>query len=144
MTVPQASRRGRSAVVLLAPVAAVGLAAAALTPTDALADGPTLCPFRLLTGLPCPLCGLTRAWVATMHGDLPTALQLNPFGPPTVAFAVVAVLLGLQAVLDTGRRDRGLSPRPTGRAPALGGMALLVYGLVRLVAVQAGWWPWPY
>lgn len=144
MTVPQAAHRGRSAVVLLAPVAATGLVAAALTPADALAGGPTLCPFRLLTGLPCPLCGLTRSWVATMHGDLLTALQLNPFGPPAVALAAVAVLLGLRSFLDAGRRDRGSSSRPTGRALALGGSALLVYGAVRLVAVQGGWWPWLY
>lgn len=144
MTVPQASRRGRSTVVLLAPVAATGLAAAALIPAGALAAGPTLCPFRLLTGLPCPLCGLTRSWVATMHGDLPTALTLNPFGPPAMALAVVTVLIGLRALLEQGRRDRSLSPRPGGRVLAFAGIALLVYGAGRLVAVQAGWWPWPY
>jgi Protein of unknown function (DUF2752) len=31
--------------------------------------GPALCPFRAMTGLPCPLCGATRAFVYFFHGD---------------------------------------------------------------------------
>src|SRR3954470_12689011 len=32
-------------------------------------DGAALCPFRTLTGLPCPLCGGTRAFVYFFNGD---------------------------------------------------------------------------
>jgi hypothetical protein len=31
--------------------------------------GPAVCPFRALTGLPCPLCGATRAFVYFCNGD---------------------------------------------------------------------------
>jgi uncharacterized protein DUF2752 len=71
------------------------------------------CPLRTLTGVPCPLCGMTTSVEATVHGDLLAALRANPAGPlavlaalallvrrpagalrvPTVA--VVALLLGL-------------------------------------------------
>ena len=32
-------------------------------------DGAALCPFRALTGVPCPLCGATRAFVYFFNGD---------------------------------------------------------------------------
>lgn len=31
--------------------------------------GSALCPFRALTGVPCPLCGATRAFVYFFNGD---------------------------------------------------------------------------
>ena len=37
------------------------------------------CSFRNFTGLPCPGCGSTRAWVAFFHGDPLGGLAANPF-----------------------------------------------------------------
>lgn len=36
------------------------------------------CGFRVMTGLPCPTCGTTRAGLALLAGDIPTALACNP------------------------------------------------------------------
>jgi hypothetical protein len=47
------------------------------------------CPLRTLTGVPCPLCGMTTSVEATVHGHLLSALQANPAGP----FAVLAALV---------------------------------------------------
>ena len=49
------------------------------------------CPLRASTGVPCPLCGLTTSVTATMHLDLPAAVQANPFG--IVAVVAAAALL---------------------------------------------------
>jgi hypothetical protein len=56
------------------------------------------CPLRTLTGVPCPMCGMTTSVEATVHGHLGAALQANPAGP----FAVLAALVLLV------RRPRGL------------------------------------
>jgi len=49
------------------------------------------CPLRTLTGVPCPLCGMTTSVEATLHGQVGRALAANPFG--IVAVAVVVFLL---------------------------------------------------
>lgn len=50
------------------------------------------CPLRASTGVPCPFCGLTTSVTATMHLDLPAAVQANPFG-------IVAVLAAFGLLL---------------------------------------------
>lgn len=145
MTGAPTRRRSQSTAVVLAPVAAIALGAAAAIPASALTGGPTLCPFRLLTGLPCPVCGLTRSWVATAHGDLVAGLQFNPFGPVTMAVALLMVLIAVRAWV------RPEAPRASATTtirvrPVLVGTLVVagIYGMVRMVAVHAGTWPWPY
>ena len=46
------------------------------------------CPFRNLTGIPCPGCGMTRAWFAFLRLDILTAFHYHPM------FWSVPVLLG--------------------------------------------------
>ena len=60
---------------LLAPVLAL------LVATEASRLGLVLCPFRLITHLPCPGCGMTRALLALFHGDLHSALTIHPLSP---------------------------------------------------------------
>jgi len=38
-----------------------------------------VCPFRLITGIPCPGCGMTRSFFAITQGDFLNAACLNPF-----------------------------------------------------------------
>jgi hypothetical protein len=42
----------------------------------------TLCGFKVLTGLPCPGCGLTHSFCAIGQGDLRSAFIFNAIGPP--------------------------------------------------------------
>ncbi|MCF8569522.1 DUF2752 domain-containing protein [Gordonia sp. HY002] len=89
---------------VLASIGAAAVVAAACIPVSAVEDGPVICPFRHLTGLPCPGCGLTRAFVYTMHGDFSAAVTAHAFGPFVVVLAVVsAVVMGV-------RRARGSGP----------------------------------
>ena len=59
------------------------------------AHRPLACPFRAITGRPCPLCGMTRAVVAAMHGHLLESLRFNPAGVLVVVLAL-ALLAGLR------------------------------------------------
>ena len=65
--------------------------------------GPILCPFRLLSGHPCPLCGSTRAVAALCSGDFVSAWHLNPFG---VLLAVVCSIAFLAPNLLIALRRR--------------------------------------
>ena len=50
-----------------------------------------VCGWRMLTGLPCPLCGSTRCAIAWSHGRVAEAFALNPLA----AIAGLALLLWL-------------------------------------------------
>jgi hypothetical protein len=45
------------------------------------------CPLRLLTGVPCPFCGMTTSVEETVQGDLGAAFAANPGGIAAVAAA---------------------------------------------------------
>lgn len=51
-----------------------------------------MCPMVLLTGFPCPGCGLTRAGFAVLSFDFGTAWRIHPF---IYAFAVLIVMFGI-------------------------------------------------
>ena len=50
-----------------------------------------LCPFRILTGLRCPLCGLSHSIGALLHGSLRMSVEYHPLGPLVVAVCCAAV-----------------------------------------------------
>lgn len=104
----------------------LGVTVAAALPPSAVQGGPIVCPFRLLTGLPCPGCGLTRSWVFAVRGDLAASVAAHPFGLPLLGLVLVL------AVLTVARRLAGRA------APRLD-------DLVRhpaTVAVLVGWLGW--
>jgi hypothetical protein len=72
-------------------VAAAGLVGVAAA-WPVLPHPPFVCPLRAITGVPCPLCGMTRACVAAVHGHLATSLAFNPAGVLVVLAALVALV----------------------------------------------------
>jgi hypothetical protein len=50
------------------------------------------CPRRTLTGVPCPLCGMTTSVEATLHAHPVAALEANPAGPAAVLVALVLLV----------------------------------------------------
>jgi hypothetical protein len=51
------------------------------------------CPLRALTGVPCPLCGMTTSVEDTLHLDLHAALAANPAGVAAVLGAIAVLLV---------------------------------------------------
>lgn len=127
-------------------VVAVGGAAlltAIVWPLKSVDNGPDLCVFRALTGLPCPGCGLTRSWVHLMHGDVGGAFTYNVFGPLTLVAIVIAVAAGVWCLVAGPGALKLLRLR---RALPVLVVVLglwLVYGVARIVDAAAGWGVFP-
>ena len=96
----------------LAGAGAVVLAAAAILEPDVRGYGTHTqlglppCGFRLLTGFPCPGCGLTTAFAHAIRGDWTAASAANPLGLllflfvcSSIPFSVLGALRGWS--LDT-------------------------------------------
>jgi hypothetical protein len=63
------------------------------------------CPFRALTGLPCPLCGATRAFALAVRGDG----GFTAYNAPWVGVAALMVLVGALALAGV-RLPRARAP----------------------------------
>lgn len=85
---------------------------------------PGICPFRFATGLPCPLCGGTRAFAFAANGDM-RFLSFNAFW----VFVALAIALTGVLVMAGYMNVRGFWSR--GRVP--------VY---MLIGMLAGGWAW--
>ena len=51
------------------------------------------CPLRALTGVPCPLCGMTTSVVDSAHGDVSGALAASPAGLGAVLLAAALLIV---------------------------------------------------
>ena len=95
------------------------------------------CPFRLLTGWDCPLCGGTRMGEALLHGDVQAAFVFNPLALVGLVIAgVLGVLWTVEAVGGPAfRLPRSLSERLGRVRPmqwlVIGLLAAVIYSVTR-------------
>jgi hypothetical protein len=75
-----AAERRAAARGVLGRYAVLALGAVALGAVHIRHRPATICPFRALTGLPCPFCGGTTAASRLGHADLRGALAASPLG----------------------------------------------------------------
>ena len=50
------------------------------------------CPLKTVTGIPCPMCGMTRGVTSLVHGDFAHALLMNPASYLAVALAILLIV----------------------------------------------------
>jgi len=53
----------------------------------------SLCPLKMLTGFPCPGCGITKSLVYFYEGDLQKSLYYHILGPLVIVFCVVTIVV---------------------------------------------------
>ena len=128
---------------MVVAVGGAALLAAIVWPLDSVDHGPDFCPFRALTGLPCPGCGLTRSWVHLMHGDVSGAFTYNVFGPLTLAATAIAVVAGAVCLVAGPGALRRLRLRRLLPVLVVAIGVWLVYGVARIVDAAAGWGVFP-
>lgn len=126
----RASRRARFVLPLTSAVFAIS---ALWSPSEL--PGVVLCPFRAVTGLPCPGCGMTRAFCSMGHGDLSGAFGYNALAPFVFAAALLLWAHALATIFKFDSARAALERlKPTQRAAGFMLAVTLVWWVVRLSA----------
>jgi hypothetical protein len=60
---------------------------------DHLETDQSLCPFKMLSGFPCPGCGITKSLVYFYDGNLQKSLHYHILGPFLVLFCVITIVV---------------------------------------------------
>ena len=102
------SVRGALVLVVVALVAAFGVAFW-IQPYDAEGDAERLgthrqlglpeCSFKVLTGKPCPSCGLTTSFALLVRGDVTHSLRANWVGTLLAVFCLLVIPWGVASLV---------------------------------------------
>jgi Protein of unknown function (DUF2752) len=126
-------RNFRAILVFVFVLALCGLALLPLAPPFSF--GLQTCAFKGATGLPCPLCGGTRATQALLRGDFVRAHYLNMAALPVlVAMVAGAIALSIEAMRGRVIINGGaVIQRLRGCLPALA-LLFFLYWIVHLAS----------
>jgi hypothetical protein len=95
------------------------------------------CPFFRVTGIPCPGCGLTRAVILLLKGDLQASLRFHAFAPFVLltALALILVLLLPRSITQPAISKVAMLEQKTGFTVIIL-VGLILYWLARLLFLQ--------
>ena len=91
----------------------------------------SICPFKMITGFPCPGCGITKSLVFLYEGDFIKSIYYHLFGPLTF-FVCIAAILILSLELAT-KKEYFQNILFNKKLAYVLGSTLAVYHLVRLI-----------
>lgn len=114
--------RPRDTTIAFAVVSLAALVAGRVVPFHLF---PSVCGFRNSTGLPCPSCGMTRAFVRVAHGDFGGALHVSPFGTG-LSFVALGLVVWTLARLTVFKRGLVLDWTVREKQVAVGTAAVLL------------------
>ena len=61
--------------------------------SDHLETDQSLCPLKMLSGFPCPGCGITKSLVYFYEGDIYKSLYYHILGPFVIVFCVATIVV---------------------------------------------------
>lgn len=93
------------------------------------------CPSILLFGRPCPGCGLTTSFTATLHGQLATAWTAHPFGPFLYLIFTLSALASMYGYIKQRRFDT--DSKPFNILMTTFFSALILFGIIRFATTRA-------
>lgn len=91
----------------------------------------SFCPFKMLTGFPCPGCGITKSIISFYQGNIIKSFGFHLFGAFTVLLCVFAIIvLSVELITKKEYFQHLLFNK---KIAMLLGATLAVYHLIRLV-----------
>lgn len=91
----------------------------------------SFCPFKMLTGFPCPGCGITKSLVYFYEGDIYKSLRYHILGPFVIAFCVFTiVVLTTELITQKEYFEKWLYSRKLAYGLAI---FLAAYHIIRLI-----------
>ena len=94
------------------------------------------CVFRTVTGIPCPGCGMTRAWLAVLRLDFAAALAYHPlFWIVPAAIALVCVQRACGEIVARAQAD--LDDAALARRAARAAFVLRLYNPILIALIVA-------
>jgi len=97
---------------------------------DHLKNDQSLCPLKMLTGFPCPSCGITKSIVYFYEGDIVKSISYHILGPAVVFFCLFSIgLLSIELKTKKEYFNKYLYSRKLAYGLAI---FLAVYHIIRL------------
>jgi hypothetical protein len=91
----------------------------------------SLCPFKMLTGFPCPGCGITKSMVYFYDGNFIKSIHYHILGPFVILFCVATiVLLTIEILQKKEYFNKWLYHK---KLAILLGLILGIYHLIRVI-----------
>ena len=56
------------------------------------------CPLLFFFGIPCPFCGMTRAFLCVLNGNIPESFYFHPLWPVVLLIMVIFVLCKMKMI----------------------------------------------
>lgn len=98
---------------------------------DQLKNDQSLCPIKMVTGFPCPSCGITKSIVYFYKGDVSESITYHILGPATVVFCfLIIVLLSVELITKKEYFNKYMYSRKLAYGLAI---SIGLYHVIRLI-----------
>ena len=91
----------------------------------------SFCPFKMLTGFPCPGCGITKSLICIYEGNIYQSLYYHIFGSLTFLFCIAIILILVTELITKKEYFRNIFYSK--KLAYFLGISLAIYHITRLV-----------